>query len=230
MKSRLLSLTAKIIATVFLLNGSLLFYAAFAGDSTTLSLTISGSLSFSILDAEGDEVASPGVTMAGINFNNDEDLTAEGTLGTLTEMLVVTNPTANKGWTLAVAATDGATAVWERTGGGATFDYNDGASGDDNNDGVTDDDLVGGQLTIEPSGGIIEGTGSSTNTGITLGSDVAFKEGTVASVDIATAADLGETQAEAPGQWIIRDVGLSQIVPAGTPAGTYTLGLTLTLS
>lgn len=217
------------VALLLVSSGALIYSSAFALSTTTLTLAVSGSLTCNIITAAAATVESPGVTMSTAAYSNTAVATSTGTLGADDQRLGITNPTTTAAWSLTLGATSGATTTW--SSGSATFDFNDGASGADNN-GVTDDDTVGGQLTVDPSGGSITGTGpegdTSSTANITLGSSTAFAEGTSTanSVTIATAT----SSAAKPGQWYIKTISLSQIVPKRTAAGTYTLGMTLTLS
>jgi len=227
---RLSLILAKITAVMLIVSGGGMIYSAFAATTaTTLSVTISGSLNVSIVDSGGSVVGSPSVAMSATDWSNIDVSTSTGTLGVADQKIRVTNPTATKSWSLTIAATSGATTAWARTGGGGSFDFNDAVTGADG----ADADSVGGQLTIDPSGGSITGTGDpASGTGdpalsdISLGSSTAFAEGSADSITLATAS----ADAEAPGQWDVAGISLSQKIPKRTPTGDYTLGLTLTLT
>lgn len=199
---------------------------ALAANNSTFNQTINaGVLSTDILNASQATVASPSVSMTakGFSFTCQSGGNAStGTFGSNSERIYVSNPdAADNGWTLTLAATSGATAVW--TAGGNTFDFNDsGSSGC--SDGA-DADTKGGQLTVDPSAGTITtDCGSCTATNITKGSSTAFVQGTTDSITLLTAA------AGSDDVWrgYLTGAGLSQTIPAETPAGSYSINMTLT--
>ena len=183
--------------------------AVFAADNTDLSITINaGSLDVDIVDASGDTVADPGVAMSVITFGFEEG-SSTGTMGSSVEKIRVYNPTAISTWSLSLAATSGATALWS-TSGSETMDYNQ--------DG-------GAQMTIDPSGGtIISHLGNTAN--ISLGSSTAFVQGTTDSITLATAAAAASTY----DYFDITGISLSQVVPAEQEVAAYTLNMTLTVT
>ena len=199
----------------------------FAAPTPMLNQTINaGVLSTDILDASQAPVASPSFNMSAQSTSFtclSGGSASTGTLGADAQRLYVIDPgAANNGWTLAMAATSGPTAVW--TSGGNTFDFNDsGTAGCA--DSVVDTDLVGGQLTVNPLAGTIttDCTGC-TATYVTKGSASAFLEGTVPSITLLNASAATENV------WrgYLTGAGLSQTIPASTPGGTYTLNMTLT--
>lgn len=179
---------------------------AFAAQ-TDLSIQINdGMISVDIVDATGNAVANPGVSMSPIAFSFREQSTT-GTLGSETERVRLSNPTSVSTWSVSIAATDGATAQW--SDGTTTMDYNDPA---------------GAKLTINPSvGAIAEALGGST-TGVSLGSSAAFSQGTVDSITLYSANNTAANFS----QYDLTGVALSQVVPAKQKAAAYNLGLTLT--
>lgn len=202
---------------------------AFAANNSTFNQTINaGVLSTDILDASRNPVASPAVGMSAKNFSftcQSAGSASTGTFGTNTERIYVTNPgAANNGWTLTLAATGGATATWS-DGGTNTFDFND-AGGSGCTDGG-DADTKAGQLTVDPSVGTLT-TDCTTcvATNITKGSSTGYVQATTDSVTLLNAA------AASDDVWrgYLTGVNLSQTIPAETPAATYTLNMTLTVT
>jgi hypothetical protein len=199
-----------------------------AASNSTFNQTINaGTLTADILDAGGSPVASPAVAMSAktASFTCQSGGSAStGTFGSNAERVSVSNPgIAASGWTLTIAATSGETAVW--TSGGNTFDYND-AGGSGCTDGA-DADTKGGQLTIDPSvGTLATDCASCTTANISKGSSAAFLQGTTPSVTILNAA------AGSDDLWrgYLTGATLSQPIPAETPAGTYTMNMTLTVT
>ncbi len=209
-------------ASICLVMAMGISYVAF-GATTTLTTTVaSGELTVDIVDADGATVPSPGVSMSGTTFSNSSTTTSTGTLGVAAQKIRVTNFTTSAEWTLSIAAS-APTALWSDSGSN-TFDFNDGPAGTDN-DGLTDDDSVGGQLTINPSGGSIAGVGGTSTDNISKGSNTAFSEGTIDSITLLTA----EEGAVAPGEWDFTGISLSQIIPQSQAIAEYTLALTITV-
>jgi hypothetical protein len=215
---------ALIVATVA--GGNYVFAASTSDFSQVIS---AGTLTTDIRDASRVTVASPSVTMSAKTFSFDcqsGGSASTGTFGTNTERVYIDNPdAADNGWTLAIAATGGATSLWQNAGTTANFDFND-AGGSGCTDGA-DADTKGGQLTINAAAGstTTDYSGSST-TGITLGASTAFVQSSVDSITIVTAAN---TSADI---WrgYITGVSMSQTIPAEQAADTYTINLTLTVT
>jgi hypothetical protein len=200
---------------------------SFAAPTPTLSQTInSGVLSTDILDASQVTVASPSFSMTAksTSFTCQSGGSAStGTLGAAAQRLYVINPgaAAPNGWTLAIAATAGPTATW--TSGGNTFDFND-AGGSGCTDGA-DTDTKAGQLTVDPSAGTITtDCASCTATNVTKGTSTAYVETTANSVTLLTAS----SSVQSVWRGYLTGASLSQVIPAETPSGTYTLNMTLT--
>ncbi len=205
------------------------FGAAQAADTSDFTQTISaGTLTTDIRDSSRNAVASPAVAFSAVTFSFDCQAggsASTGTFGTSDERLYVDNPdAADGGWTLAVAATSGASATWS-DGGTNTYDFNDPSGSTAGCDDGADGDSVAGQLTLDPTAGSIttDYSGSDT-TGITLGSSTAFNEGTTDSVTLINA---GASSADI---WrgYLTGVSASQTIPAEQAAAGYTLNMTLT--
>ena len=100
------------------------------------------------------------------------------------------------------------TAVWDSSG--TDIDFND-AGGSGCTDGA-DTDSVGGQMTVDPSGGTLA-TGQCLSCGtsnITKGSSASFSEGTTNSITVLT----GASGSDDFGDWKLTGVEISQTVPA----------------
>lgn len=201
---------------------------AFAASNSTLTQTITnGVLSTDILDASRNPVASPAISMSSKAFTFDCQTGANassGTLGTNTERVYVTNPGgANSGWNLTIAATSGATSTWANGGATRRIDFNDPTSS-----GCTDGadaDTASGQMTIDPNTGTLTtDCQSCTTTGVTKGSSAAFSQGVIDALTLLSAA------AGSDDIWrgYLTGAPISQVIPAETPADSYTLNLTLT--
>lgn len=220
----------KIAAILSVLTGLLMVFqtaAVFAANTTSFSQAISdGSKTVDIVDASGNAVASPSVAFNALTFSFSAQ-TATGTLGASAQRIRTYNPSGTATWTVSIAATSGATAVW--TTGSVTYDFNDSdATGADD----ADADTKGGKLTVDPSVGTVAGVPTdvacSPSTGITKGSSAAFREIAVAVSSITLLS--GGATATTYCRWDFTGIGLSQTVPASQGTGSYSLGFTITIA
>ncbi len=180
----------------------------------------SGTLSLDIVDSGGSSVSAPSVSMGGQTASYNCQ-TATGTFGTSSQKLRTTNDTGNGSWAVSIAATSGATAKWST--GSSFYDYND-SSGSGCSDGA-DSDSLSGQLTLNPSGATITPKGVCATTGVSVGSNAGFVEGTTNNITLMTASSSSQTHC----YYDLTGVGLSQAIPAEQAAGSYTLNLTVTI-
>lgn len=201
-----------------------------AAPNTELTQTIgAGTLVTDIRDDTGASVAAPSVPMSAVAYPFEclvGGAAPTGTFGTNTERIYVDNPgAANNGWTLTLAATSGATALWQNAGLTESYDFNDPTTG--GCDDSADTDGVAGQLSVDPSSGTATLTATSgTTTNITQGSASAYEEGVTDSITLLNAAAGSDDY----GQWYMTGVGLSQTIPLEQAADAYTLDLTLTVT
>lgn len=183
-------------------------YAATTATST-LSQTISnGTLSTDVRDGSNAVVGSPSFSMNSVNVSTSGQ-TATGTFGTASQRIAVDNPGgANNGFSLTLNATTPGTGVWD-DGASHTYAYNGNATT--------------GVLTVDPS--VSTWTALvGTTTSITKGSSTPFSGST--AITLATTSNALEDI------WngYVTGVGLSQQIPANTPAGTYTISMTQTVT
>lgn len=220
-------------ATMLLIMTMLVASLAYAANTTDLSQTINaGTLATDIRDASRVTVAAPDVAFGATTFSFDclsGVSRGAGIFGTNTERVYVDNPgAANDGWTLALAATGGATDQWENAGVTQTYDFNDPAGGTPGCTDGGDTDGIPGQLSVDPatSGAITTDCGSCATTAITLGSASAFSEGVTDSITILSAA----AGSDDIGRWYLTGVDLDQTIPAEQPNDSYTVNMTLTVT
>ena len=181
-----------------------------------------GSLSADVVDGSGVSVPVPSLTFTNKDFSfGCQAVTA--TFGTSTQKIRVSNTTSSPAWDLSIAATDGTTALWS-SGAVDKYDYDDSTTSGCTDGGDTD--AFAGQLTINPSIGTITPQSGCTNSGISLGALNAFNDGVTSAIIIAT----GSASAGMNCYWDITGVGVSQMIPAEQVSGTYTIGLTLTIT
>lgn len=220
----------KVFSFFTLVTAVFMFFQAiivFASNQSSFSQAISdGTKSVDIVDASGNTVASPSVTFGGLTFSFSSQ-TGTGTLGASAQRIRTYNSTGTATWTVSIAATSGATALW--TAGGNTYDFNDSLT-DGTDD--SDTDTKGGRLTVDPSVGTVAGVPSdaacSPTTGITKGSSASFREiaTAVTSITLLTGGATATTYC----RWDYTGVSLSQVVPASQASGTYTLSFTITIA
>lgn len=206
MKSKKTVLGLLVAAGVVAFGGA----AVYAANQTQLEQIITaGTLTTDVVDGSGNPVASPQISLPTVSASPAQQ-TTNATYPSGTDRVVVTNPGgANNGWNLTIAATDGPTALWQRTTAGASFDYNGTAAE--------------GQLTIDAAAATL----SNPATGITQpGAPVAFAQGTVDSITLLSASNA------APGVWqgYLTGIGIQQTIPAGQAPGTYRINLTQTVT
>lgn len=174
-----------------------------------LDTLFSGSLSVDIVNSGGTPVSSPSVSFSSAAFDWDAQQTT-GTLGTSSERIRVSNTTSTAPWDVVIAAADGPTAVWD----GATYSY-------DFNDSATN-----GRLEVDPSGGTVSPEGGCATTGISQGSSTYFDQGTTDSITVLSASASADTGC----YWDFTGIDLTQDIPAGQEADSYSIDMILTVS
>lgn len=181
--------------------------------TTTLSQTINAaSLSIAIVDAAGDAVPSPSVSFGAFAFSFTAG-NSSGILGTSSQKIRVSNPTATDTWTVSIAATGGESSVWT-DGGTNTYPYNH----------ATNVDL--GRLTVDANtNGVITPAGGCANTNLSKGASATFISGSVSSITILSAAAGAQTYC----YWDLTAVDLTQRIPASQAPASYSLGMTISV-
>lgn len=173
-----------------------------------------GVLSTDIVDTNNAPVANPSFGMSSTNISSGCQ-TSTGSYGSASQRVAVDNPGgANGGWSLVIALTGGPGSDW--TSGSNTFKADD----------PTDSGCALGQLTLDPSDSTLSLIGASSSTGVTQGSQASFSNGLNDSITLLNAA------ASSDDIWsgYLTDIGVSQTIPAQTPAGSYTIDLTQTVT
>lgn len=184
-----------------------------ATDSEFRQVIATGTLTTDILDENEDDVASPLITLTPLSVAPICQ-TSTGTYGSNTQRIYIDNPgAATDGWVLSLAATSGASSQWDS--GSEQYDFNDPAGS-----GCTN-----GQLSINPAAATVHLDGSSTLTDVSMGASAGFNQGVVDDIELVNAGSTSDTV------WrgYITGIGVSQAVPASTPAGTYAIDLTQTV-
>jgi hypothetical protein len=184
-------------------------YVVNAAEDATSTLTqqiTAGNLSTSILDANGDEVASPSFAMSAATVSNEQQ-SVNGTFGTNSQRITVDNPQAAETWTLSLNVAEPGTSEW--TSGSDSYAYNDSAPN--------------GRLTVDPSTGTITVL-IGDSTGISLGSSASFS-GT-SPITLMSA----DNTSSPVWNGYVTGITLTQTIPAGQPAGSYTLDMVQTVT
>lgn len=179
-----------------------------------------GTLSVDIVDADGNPVGSPSIAMGSANFSYVYQ-TATGSFGASSQKIRVTNTADNPQWTLAMAATDGSTALW--SAGTPKYDFNDPtASAGDGGDA----DSYGGQMTLTASAGTLTPQGGCSNDHLSLSSSTSFSQGVTDSVSLITA----DSSSQLNCYWDLTGIGVSQTIPAQQTVENYAINMTLTVA
>jgi len=182
-------------------------YAALTANSTLSQTITNGTLSTDVRDGSNVVVGSPSFSMAALNVATSQQSTT-GTFGSGTQRISIDNPGgANNGFSLTLNATTPGTGVW--TSGGNTYAYNGTAAA--------------GRLTVDPS--------VSTWTAL-VGTTTSITKGTSTAFTASAPITLATTSAALEDIWngYVTGVGLTQTIPANTPAGTYTISVTQTVA
>jgi hypothetical protein len=182
-----------------------------------------GTLNVDIVNSSGVSVGSPSVGMSALSIGFDCN-TSTGTLGTSSERIRVSNTTVVPQWTVAIAATSGATSLW--TSGGNTFDFNDGSGAPAGCADGGDADSRPGRMTLNAAAGTSSPQSGCNNTGISLGASSSFAQGTTDSITLISASSGAGTNC----YWDLTGVSVSQTIPIQQATGTYTINLTLTVT
>jgi hypothetical protein len=183
-------------------------YAALTATSTLSQTITNGTLSTDVRDGSNVIVGSPSFTMAARNVSTSQQSTT-GTFGAAAQRISVDNPGgANNGFSITLNATVPGTGKWD-DGASHNYLYN-GTAGT-------------GQLTVDPS--------VSTWTAL-VGTATSITKGTSTTFTGSTAISLATTSAALEDIWngYMTGTGLTQTIPANTPAGTYTISMTQTVA
>jgi hypothetical protein len=186
-KKQFLKLSYLMIGVVLVVAFSGSSHTSAANDADLTQVINAGSLLTDIRDSSRVAVANPSFAMSATNFSFSCQ-PSTGSIGENTQRLYLDNPdSADNGWTLTMAATSGATTLWQNGGSSQNFDFND-AGGSGCTDGG-DVDSRGGQLTVNPTAGTLTADCTScTTSNITKGSSTAYVQGTTDSVTLLNAS------------------------------------------
>lgn len=185
---------------------------------------ITGDYGVGIVDAAGVEVISPLVTFATSTVSTSQCSLQTATLGTSSQKIRINNDLLTNGWNVSMAATGGPTTLW--TSGSNTYDFNDPSGGTPGCSDGGDADLLAGQLEIDPTAETITPKAGCTTTGISAGADMKFSQGATDSITLVSATGSSDRFC----YWDITNIDLNQRIPSATPAGAYTIDMTVTMT
>lgn len=177
-----------------------------------------------IVDGSGAEVISPLVTFATSAVSTTQCSLQTATLGTSLQKIRINNDLVTNGWNVSMAATGGPTAVW--TSGSNTYDFNDPSGSPAGCTDGGDADSQGGQMRVNPTVGTVTPEAGCTGTGLSWGPDSKFNQGVVDAITIGDANPSSERFC----YWDVTAVALEQRIPSATPAGSYTMDMTVTMT
>ncbi len=186
--------------------------------------TLTGSLSIDMVDGSGASVTSPTISFGSV-FAQLTCQASTATFGTSSQKLRINNDLSTTGWTASIAATSGPTALWQSAVGSKFYDYNDSSGTTAGCSDGADADTYAGQLSLSPAAATVTPKSGCSNTGVTLGSNTAFVEGTTDSISLIN----GSSGASRFCYWDVTGIGMLQRIPAQQATGTYSLNLTVTI-
>ncbi len=207
----------------------LISHVVLAASTSNFTQTITaGTLTIDIVDGSYVTVASPSVAFANVAFSftcRTAGNRTAGTFGTASQVIYVQNPdAADGGWTASLAGSSVA-AVWDSAG--TDYDFNDPTTSGCG-DGADAGDSVGGQMTVDASGGTLAVGACLTcaTTNITKGTSTSYSSGVTDSVTLLT----GAAGSDDIGDWRLTGVSILNTVPAEQPAAAdYDINMTLSI-
>lgn len=195
------------LGIAFLFLGSV--SVVWAASTSTFSQTITvGTLSVDIVDANGSSVGSPSVSFPSYSFSYDVG-TSTATFGAASQKVRVSNPTLTDTWSLTIAPTT-TQGVWYTAA--STYGYKS-------------HDHTTGTMQVDPSIGTLSGVSGCSTSNVSKGSESYFSP-TLESVTLLTASAGAATSC----RWDFTGVEINQEIPAGQAAGSYQIGMTVTVS
>lgn len=195
------------------------------------SILTVGSLSIDVTDASGVSVGSPSTPFSSV-IVQPECQSSSATLGTSSQQIRVTNNISTTGWSVSMAATNGATAFWTN-GTNGQYDYNDSSGSPPGCTDGGDADSYAGRLSLNPTTGSLvqqSGGGGSQSTGCTatgtsLGISSNFVQGTADAITLFSASSATPRFC----YFSVTGISMTQQIPTYRPKGNYSLDFTLTV-
>ncbi len=183
-----------------------------------------GDYGVDIVNASGISVGAPQVNFPTSTVATTTCGISSATLGVSSQRIRVNNDQVKNGWNITMAATTGPTTVW--TAGAPSYDYNDPSGSPAGCGDGADGDAVGGQLRVNPSVSTVTPESGCSMTGVSKGSDAKFSQGSLDAITLLSANSSSPRFC----YWDLTNVALEQRIPKATPAGSYTLDMTITMT
>lgn len=180
--------------------------------------------SVGIIDNGGSDVVSPFVSFPTGTVATTQCATSSATLGVSSQKLRINNDLVANGWNVTIAATGGPTSLW--TSGASHYDFNDSSGSPGGCGDGGDSDAYGGQLRVNPTVGSVTSEAGCTTTGLSWGPDTKFSQNVADAITIGSA----NATAERFCYWDVTGVALEQRIPPQTPAGSYSMDMTITMT
>jgi uncharacterized delta-60 repeat protein len=181
---------------------------------------IVSSTNISILDQTQTLINSPSIDFDPKPFSFS-CLNSDAIFGTVDQYLRIQTGNSSESWSVSMSFDPASS--WTN-GSGGFYDFNDPANLGCT-DSVIDADSYAGQLSIKFDNASIIPSLGCTNTNINLGSNSSFAQGIVNNIPLVST--IGNV--DAPCHWDIFGIELQQSIPSETPAGSYTIPMTITL-
>lgn len=186
-------------------------YAQQSADSKLTQTINAGALDTYFTNASGTTISAPSFVLASVTASTTATTTATGNFGSDSQRITVDNPGASdSGFSLALAAEDAAIG-WYASGSPSVSAYK--------HNGAT---ASAGQLSVTSAGTTGNYTGGATGiTGATTGT---FTGTTPITIMAGSASSANVWRG------YVHSIGLSQVIPASTPAGSYSIDLVQTVT
>ncbi|OYX44020.1 hypothetical protein B7Y94_00335, partial [Candidatus Saccharibacteria bacterium 32-49-12] len=185
-------------------------YAQSTADSKLTQTISAGTINTNFTDASGATVSNPSFAMSSATVSTTGNMTTTGTYGSDTQRATVDKPGLSSGFTLSLAAANPSIG-WYRDGAPSVSVYK--------HNGSTESE---GQLTVGSGGTLGQYTGS--DTGITGSVGGTFSGTTPITIMAGASATMDSVW-----RGYVHGISLTQVIPKGTPAGSYSIDLVQTV-
>ena len=186
-------------------------YAQLDANSKLTQSIAAGTINTNFTDASGATVSNPSFEMSSATVSTTGNMTTTGTYGSDTQRATVDKPGVAGGFTLALAA-ERPEIGWYATGNPTVSAYkHNGASASE------------GQLTVGSGGTLGQYTGGSTGITGSVG-------GTFSGANNSITIMAGGAGMDSIWRGYVHGISLTQVIPSGTPAGSYSIDLVQTVT
>lgn len=186
-------------------------YAQSTADSKLTQTINAGTINTNFTDGTGATVSNPSFAMSSATVSTTGNMTTTGAYGSDTQRATVNKPGLSGGFTLALAA-ENSSIGWYESGTPAVSAYK--------HNGATLDE---GQLTLGTGGTLGLYTGTSTGITGSVG-------GTFTGTDPITIMAGANGTMDSVWRGYVHGISLTQVIPKGTPSGSYSIDLVQTVA